>query len=290
LEIAQEDKFFLLILTAIIAVISGFFARKWGFFAPSKEVTNPLPNLTFPKMLFIIFGYVFIQITVGLIVVFFVKLIYYVWLGTSITKELSSWVDVFSVFLTVPLLFKFFRLLDPAYYNAIVNADKNKNLKNFSFGVASAFIAIPLAQMTVLGINLFLSTFYTIPDVDQEAVRIFKGTFQNPYLFSLMFINISIFIPCLEELVARGALQTWLRQKLGVLGGILVASFIFAAVHFSWSQDVRNIELLASIFVMSLFLGYIFERQKSLWAPIGLHVTMNTLNLCFLTYELLTEG
>ncbi|GAF76601.1 unnamed protein product, partial [marine sediment metagenome] len=68
-------------------------------------------------------------------------------------------------------------------------------------------------------------------------------------------------------------------------GAILLSSFFFAAFHFSILQKWSNVTILVTLFVLSIFLGLLYERQKSLLSPIVLHSTFNffsVLNLLFL--------
>ena len=53
--------------------------------------------------------------------------------------------------------------------------------------------------------------------------------------------------------------------------GIVVTSLIFAVLHEAWSIPL--------IFLLSLALGYVYERTGSLWAPIIVHFGFNTVNL-----------
>ncbi|MEI8197601.1 MAG: CPBP family intramembrane glutamic endopeptidase, partial [Phycisphaerae bacterium] len=52
---------------------------------------------------------------------------------------------------------------------------------------------------------------------------------------------------------------------------ILVASTLFAAVHFNGD----NYEAPPIIFVLAIALGYIYERTGNLWASIALHAAFN---------------
>jgi hypothetical protein len=80
--------------------------------------------------------------------------------------------------------------------------------------------------------------------------------------------------PVLEEIVFRGLLQTSL-----ISGGIVrsrwmaivIASVVFTFTHLS-AADVPTLPVL---FVLSLGLGYLYERTGSLWADITAHVMFN---------------
>ena len=52
--------------------------------------------------------------------------------------------------------------------------------------------------------------------------------------------------------------------------GVIVASILFAAVHAAWSAP--------PIFVLSLCVGYAYERTGNLWTPIIMHATFNITN------------
>jgi membrane protease YdiL (CAAX protease family) len=60
---------------------------------------------------------------------------------------------------------------------------------------------------------------------------------------------------------------------------IVFSSICFSAFHFSFSQGIGNISLLFSLFVFALFLGFIYERQGSLFASISLHMTLNIVSV-----------
>jgi uncharacterized protein len=69
------------------------------------------------------------------------------------------------------------------------------------------------------------------------------------------------------------------------LGSILLASLIFAFFHFSYSQGIDNIEVITSLFVFSCFLGFVYERQQSLWASVGLHALFNAISVVLIVLE-----
>jgi membrane protease YdiL (CAAX protease family) len=59
--------------------------------------------------------------------------------------------------------------------------------------------------------------------------------------------------------------------------GVIVASILFAAVHAAWSAP--------PIFVLSLCVGYAYERTGNLWTPIVMHAAFNITNtLIFLRF------
>lgn len=98
-----------------------------------------------------------------------------------------------------------------------------------------------------------------------------------------MFAGAIVAAPLFEELLFRGGLQTIFRWFLTRVAGreialvawvpIVVVSAAFAMIHALW--------MAPAIFVLSLCLGYLYERTGNLWACILMHAMFNALNTVF---------
>ena len=73
-------------------------------------------------------------------------------------------------------------------------------------------------------------------------------------------------------------MQSWFKERLGPKAAILIAALCFACFHLAPSQGAGNISVAISLFTFACFLGFIYERQGSLYAPIALHMTFNTVS------------
>lgn len=157
------------------------------------------------------------------------------------------------------------------------------HLKNFGMGFLTLIICFPLVIATTQLANMVLILLQKQPQ-EQLAVRFLRSAFNNPvaYIFSCIFVV--FIIPAIEELLFRGFLQNWLSKLLGQVGGILSASLIFAFFHFSMQQGWGNLEIIPALFVLASFAGYIYFRQKSIYASIGLHSTYNAVNVLLMTF------
>jgi membrane protease YdiL (CAAX protease family) len=143
--------------------------------------------------------------------------------------------------------------------------------------VLLAFIFIPLLGLISLLIQMALG---------QPA--------QNPQLPFLLPENYSwtgalamlvfggIIVPIAEEVLFRGVIYRWLRDRWGVWIGVIVSALVFGALH-------GEISVAGATFVMGLALAWIFERSQSLWPPILIHILNNSLKLLAL-YALLASG
>ena len=127
--------------------------------------------------------------------------------------------------------------------------------------------------------DLWIEYQFGAQPVDQVAVNQLKTTLNNPALLGATIAAIVLVAPFIEEVLFRGFLQTWLRRFLKPRFAIPIVSFIFASFHFSVLQGLTNITLILSLFVLSCFLGLLYEKQKTLWSPIVLHMLFNGINV-----------
>lgn len=151
--------------------------------------------------------------------------------------------------------------------------------KNWQLGALTWMLSYPLVVFIGLIINALLESFFGKQEVHQVAVDQLKKTIDTPLLFSSLSFLVIFIVPFLEELLFRGFLQTYLRQKWGSIKSIFVSALFFAFFHFSKRQSLGNIELIVSLFILGSYLGFLYERQRTLWAPIGLHMTFNAISV-----------
>ncbi len=84
----------------------------------------------------------------------------------------------------------------------------------------------------------------------------------------LIVFSAAVCAPVFEEIVFRGCLQTALREMTGRPWlAIFTTSAVFAGIHTWWSAP--------AIFVLSVCLGYLYERTGNLWTAILLHAAFN---------------
>jgi membrane protease YdiL (CAAX protease family) len=113
----------------------------------------------------------------------------------------------------------------------------------------------------------------------------FVGEFENPQVaaltdpsgfswvnFGLVFFVGAILAPIVEELVFRGLLYQWLRERAGVAAAVLLSAALFAVVHFIPL-------LIPALFAVGVILALVFEWTKSLWITITLHFFQNALGI-----------
>lgn len=94
--------------------------------------------------------------------------------------------------------------------------------------------------------------------------------------FLVTLIGAGILVPIAEEMYFRGALFTWFRARFNFPLAMLASSFLFGLAH------IDTAAVVASSFVFGLVAAYMFERQKTLWVPILMHITSNSFAVIFI--------
>lgn len=93
----------------------------------------------------------------------------------------------------------------------------------------------------------------------------------------ILVLTAVIGAPIIEEVLFRGLLQTGLfhtRLVASRWGAIVVGSALFILVHAGMPLHAFPV-----LFVLSLGLGYVYERTGSLYAPMLIHASFNALNV-----------
>lgn len=140
-----------------------------------------------------------------------------------------------------------------------------------------------LSCMTVLFVGVALESLLkqlNIPlEGEQIAVQLLKQALSSPLSFICMVSIISFIAPVTEEFLFRGLLQNWLKPRLGTTLTCILTASAFSFIHFSPAQKNANFLLLPSLFIFGLFASFLYEKTRSLFAPIVLHVTFNSINV-----------
>lgn len=108
------------------------------------------------------------------------------------------------------------------------------------------------------------------------ALLLFGDT--RPPLEPAVLLSVILLRPVVEELLFRGLLQGWLRERptwrqarWGVTRANLAVSVVFTALHFIGHPPLWA----AGVLLPSLLFGYFRDRHDSVWPAIALHVFYN---------------
>lgn len=195
----------------------------------------------------------------------------------------SSWFNFSMSSLICLLLFVYLRQL-PETVRANILLQKQDTPHAFKEDLHQAIYAwilsFPLVLFVSQTLEWLISTLFHIQTLpDQIAVRFLKNTFEHPLYFLLAILSITILAPLIEETLFRGFLQSFIRQHLGRKQAIAITSVCFSLFHYSTGQGLANLAIIPPLFILSLFLGFIYEKRRCLAAPMALHALFNSVSV-----------
>jgi membrane protease YdiL (CAAX protease family) len=162
--------------------------------------------------------------------------------------------------------------------------EKAKGFKSFFKGVFSWLLVYPWAIVVSQIVAIALYFFFNFTDTEQGVLMQLKNLRSYPVLFSMMVFCVICIVPIVEETLFRGFLMSWLKSYLGRWGSIGLSAVIFSTFHFLPSQGLGNIEIVLTLCVLGIFLGYLYEKHRCLWASIGLHSTFNAITMAMVIF------
>lgn len=126
------------------------------------------------------------------------------------------------------------------------------------------------ANFTMLAAQFFVGPAFEWPK--HEELKLLMD-YPQYSLRALIVIATIVIVPVMEEVVFRGLIQTLLRSYIKKAWlSIIFASLIFIVFH----ADTLH---WPALFMLSLCLGYSYEKSGSLLRPIFIHAMFNALNV-----------
>lgn len=151
--------------------------------------------------------------------------------------------------------------------------------KNLLLGASTLLLSYPTVMAMSLLSAFLIKLLGHEKEVTQTAVEQLKKIRDFPLLFSVMGFFVIFVVPFIEELLFRGFLQSYFREKWGSWKAIFITAALFSIFHFSRKQAGSNIEIILSLSILGFYLGFLYEKQRNLWAPIGLHMAFNAISV-----------
>jgi len=138
---------------------------------------------------------------------------------------------------------------------------------------------------------VIVATAVRVLGVEPASNRSAELAMQRPEIIPILILASFLVIGPCEELLYRGVVQGRIRESLPGAPSILIASAVFAFVHFMALTGGASARLttVAILFVPSLVFGAIYEYTGNLVVPALLHGLHNAV-LFTLLYVALTAG
>ena len=146
--------------------------------------------------------------------------------------------------------------------------------RDFATAIVNFIAVLPLVWLGIVIVD-FVGKLLVDPAFEigaNEGLDALKQT-SHPAMKVLMLTYLAVGVPVLEELLFRGLIQSTARSYINSPWlAILITSFIFALMHplLHWP----------AIFVLSMAMGYSYERSGSLFRPIFIHIFFNATAVC----------
>ena len=289
MELASlNQKLYILAAALLVLFFLGLSAWRRHYFEVRTEQFKPPPSLRLSDVLGLFGLFLFVEIIVVPALAYAYAAYHQGQLTESFRLNLSKtqqgWLNLaailaaaFAVLLYTAVMSSALRRL--IFWGTALPPSVGRALKAFTIGVGTWLISYPAVVVVSQLVQVVLYFFGPLKHVEQTAVQHLKSTMESLPLFWTTAWVIIFIVPVAEEILFRGFLQRWLVQKIGRGWGIVIASALFAGFHFAGVQGVDNIELLLSLFTLACFLGFIYERQGTLWAPITLHSVFNAISV-----------
>ena len=177
----------------------------------------------------------------------------YTLLGIGEMEQFTQSIGIYliNIFYIITIIFLYFK---NRHY------EKKLLIKNyflfFSFGISIAII-----------LNMIIFLFHPINS-------------KNSISMVLSFISSGIIGPIYEEILFRYVFYYRLRKHFSINKSIIINVLVFAIIHLSFIKIVYA-------FILGLFLTKIYEKEKSILAPILIHVGANSIVLLLNEFNLL---
>ena len=124
----------------------------------------------------------------------------------------------------------------------------------------------------------------------QSSIQELAEGIEDPQFLVLVLVPLSFLaIGPGEELVYRNVVQKHLYEEFSRPTAVVVASAVFAVVHFQQYTDpnpVATLSTLFVVFVLSLVLGYTYHRTENLLVPVLVHGAFNAIQFLSLYHQL----
>ncbi len=274
-----------LFFASLLVLVTFFVALRLGYFR--LPVPGDRPPVTILQTIGVFLTYVLLAfLVVPLINALIINL-----LGkqNTVSQTWLGWAQIVLLYLVFFCLLGYGFLIKREALRYIFWGDtapsKERAAKSVVMGFVSFIVSYPFVFWMGIFTSLISLWLWNEAKIEQVAVKQLKLAMGHPVMFSFMVFLVVILVPFMEELLFRGFLQSMLKRYLGRMGSLFVTAIIFASVHFAPSQGLGNFQLIASLFILSIFLGFIYERERTLWAPITLHAAFNGFTVLMIIFS-----
>jgi len=203
-------------------------------------------------------------------------------LAENLTAQLPDWqqkLAVYSSFVLIEIVIIVFIFISARRYFEGGLSGFGLSLKGIFKDIVSAaamFVAVWPLVLAAIYLIIIIGRLIEGPDFQMQQNEGLAVILENKQwsLRLLMIFFATILTPIFEELIFRGLLQTYLRDlDYSPWQSIFIASIIFSILH--------PLMHLPALLILSVCMGYAYERSGSLLRPIFIHLFFNAATIAF---------
>jgi membrane protease YdiL (CAAX protease family) len=140
-------------------------------------------------------------------------------------------------------------------------------------GALAAVAALPFAWLLVQVSAAVMRVFFLEP-AEQSAVTTLQNS-SHSWQYVLMGFMAVVVAPAAEEVLFRGLLYPYLKQRTRPWVAVLWSSVLFGAIH-------MNLVTFLPLTLLAVLLVWLYEATGNLLAPVIAHAVFNLANLLLL--------
>lgn len=187
----------------------------------------------------------------------------------ELQEELNSLINRYSLHLTALTNV----VLTPIYILLLMGDEKKRRnslgIRYTAPGIKRLGVVFVLGMSAAVSVNVIVSLSQIArfsPKYQQVSEVIYSGG-----LF-MEIVSAVIAAPILEELFFRGMIYKRLRDMINVKAAVVISALFFGAFH-------GNLVQFVYAFIIGLMLAYVYEKFKTIWAPVIFHVGANLISV-----------
>ena len=187
----------------------------------------------------------------------------------ELQEELNSLINRYSLHLTALTNV----VLIPIYILLLMGDEKKRRnslgIRYTTPGIKRLGVVFVLGMSAAVSVNVIVSLSQIArfsPKYQQVSEVIYSGG-----LF-MEIVSAVIAAPILEELFFRGMIYKRLRVMINVKAAVVISALFFGAFH-------GNLVQFVYAFIIGLMLAYVYEKFKTIWAPVIFHIGANLISV-----------
>lgn len=160
--------------------------------------------------------------------------------------------------------------------------DNNKDRRNGTFvkyklnNILKYLLIIPFGVFNMLWANYFVALLQLVmPKFMLESYTDTQQIIEGGG-FLIQLLTAGIVAPIVEELIFRGLVYRRTKKMTGTIAAAILSAALFGVFHGNWIQAPYA-------FIIGIVAVFVYEKFKSIVAPIMLHMSANILSVLIMT-------